>query len=154
MWFLSVIGLRVGQLNGNGQRGMLQIDAPRRKFLATPLEFTVQCARVNDTVPITDWWGGYMHCAECCRCSWLIVQFFVLKRLVRGLSSMCMYMLKHLPCPKLYIFVWYFRTFVFASKIVMECVGKCGEVCRSQQISYLSAVCAVSKEQRNQFDIV
>jgi len=27
----------VGQVNGNGQKGMLQIDAPRRKFLATPL---------------------------------------------------------------------------------------------------------------------
>jgi len=27
----------IGQLNGNGQKGMLQIDAPRRKFLATPL---------------------------------------------------------------------------------------------------------------------
>jgi len=29
----------VGQLNGNGQKGMLQIDAPPvGKFLATPLE--------------------------------------------------------------------------------------------------------------------
>ena len=38
MWFLSVRGLRVGRLNGNGQKRMLQIDAPPcQKFLAMPL---------------------------------------------------------------------------------------------------------------------
>ena len=31
----------VGQLNGNGQKGMLQIDAPHRKFLGYKNVFTV-----------------------------------------------------------------------------------------------------------------
>ena len=37
MTFVDCTADLVGQLNGNGQKGMLQIDAPRRKFLATPL---------------------------------------------------------------------------------------------------------------------
>jgi len=40
MTFFDCTADLVGQLNENGQKGMLQIDAPRQKFLAMPL---VQC---------------------------------------------------------------------------------------------------------------
>jgi len=44
MTFFDCTADLVGQLNGNGQKGMLQIDAPppRGKFLATPLVHTDQ----------------------------------------------------------------------------------------------------------------
>ena len=49
MTFFECTADLVGQLTGNGQKGMLQIDAltPCRKFLATPLYIT--CLRVTLT---------------------------------------------------------------------------------------------------------
>jgi len=37
MTFFDCTADLVGQLNGNGQKGMLQLTHPRRKFLTTPL---------------------------------------------------------------------------------------------------------------------
>ena len=52
MTFFDCTADLVGQLNGNGQKGMLQIDAPPcRKFLPTPLAHT-HCASVHQAAKL------------------------------------------------------------------------------------------------------
>ena len=47
MTFFDCTADLVGQVHGNGQKGMLQIDAPPcRKFLATPLAIGVNATGV------------------------------------------------------------------------------------------------------------